>query len=135
MTDDGFATVGDLGWMNEEGYVLLADRRVDMVVTGGANVFPAEVESALSEHSGIGDVVVIGLRDEEWGHRVHAIIQQMDESTPLTEGEIIAYAKVRLAAHKVPKTVEFIDRIPRSDAVKLNRAPLAAERDGADGPL
>ena len=66
-TDDGFATAGDLGWVDADGYLFMADRRVDMVVTGGANVFPAEVESALIEHPGIADVVVIGLADPEWG--------------------------------------------------------------------
>ena len=62
-TDDGYTTIGDLGWVDDEGYLFVADRRVDMIVTGGANVFPAEVEAALSEHPGIADVVVIGLQD------------------------------------------------------------------------
>ena len=75
VTEDGFSTVGDLGWVDSDGWVYLADRRVDMIVTGGANVFPAEVEAALSEDPGVADVVVIGIPDEEWGHRVHAIVQ------------------------------------------------------------
>ena len=108
-TDDGFVTVGDLGWLDEDGFLFLADRRVDMIVTGAANVYPAEVESALSEHPGIADVVVIGLRDPEWGRRVHAIVQPAD-TAPLEADEVIGFAKERLAPYKVPKTVEFVER-------------------------
>ena len=130
-TDDGFVTVGDLGWLDEDGFLFLADRRVDMIVTGAANVYPAEVESALSEHPGIADVVVIGLRDPEWGRRVHAIVQPAD-TAPLEADEVIAFAKQRLAPYKVPKTVEFVSAGLRNDAMKLNRAALVAERDGPD---
>ena len=97
-TDDEFYSVGDLGWMDEEGFLYMADRRVDMIVTGAANVFPAEVESALSEHPQIADVVVIGLRDPEWGRRVHAIVQPKDLANPPDEADIIAFAKARLAS-------------------------------------
>jgi bile acid-coenzyme A ligase len=132
-TDDGFTSVGDVGWLDEDGYLFIADRRVDMIVTGGANVFPAEVEAALSEHEGVADVVVIGLPDPAWGHRVHAIVAATQPAAsspepPLTDAELIAYAKERLAAYKVPKTIEFVDRMPRSDAGKLNRNTLVKER-------
>jgi bile acid-coenzyme A ligase len=129
-TDDGFASVGDLGWMDEDGYVFLVDRRVDLIVTGGVNVYPAEVEAALSEHPGIVDVVVIGLRDPEWGRRVHAIVQP---ALPwLDSTSVIAYAKERLAPYKAPKSVEFVQLIPRTEATKFNRAALVAERDGPE---
>jgi bile acid-coenzyme A ligase len=128
MTPDGYATAGDLGRLDDEGYLYIADRRVDMIVTGGANVFPAEVEAALSEHPGVADVVVIGLPDPEWGHRVHAIIEPEDPAAPGSEEEIRAYAKERLAGYKVPKTVEFVAAIPRSAATKVNRAQLVADR-------
>jgi bile acid-coenzyme A ligase len=130
MTADGYATAGDLGRLDDEGYLYIADRRVDMIVTGGANVFPAEVEAALSEHPGVADVVVIGLPDPEWGHRVHAIIEPEDPTAPGSEEEIRAYAKERLAGYKVPKTVEFVAAIPRSAATKVNRAQLVADRAG-----
>lgn len=129
-TDDGFATAGDVGWLDEDGYLFMADRRVDMVITGGANVFPAEVESALIEHPGIADVVVIGLADPEWGRRVHAIVQPADPSAPPTADDVIAFAKARLASYKAPKTVELIDAIPRSEATKVSRGALVAERGG-----
>ncbi len=129
-TDDGFASVGDLGFLDEEGFLYMVDRRVDLIVTGGANVFPAEVETALSEHPGIDDVVVIGLRDPEWGRRVHAVVHPPTaRSTPAA---VIAYAKERLAPYKVPKSVEFVEAIPRTEAMKFNRAALGgrARRSG-----
>jgi bile acid-coenzyme A ligase len=132
-TADGFTSVGDLGWLDEDGFLFMADRRVDMIVTGAVNVFPAEVEAALSEHPGIADVVVVGLRDPEWGRRVHAIVQRSD---PALDAEgVTGFARDRLAPYKVPKTVEFVDSIPRSEAMKFNRAALVEERDGPEsGP-
>jgi len=129
-TDDGFQTVGDLGHLDADGFLYIADRRVDLIVTGGANVFPAEVEAALIDHPGIADVVVIGLSDPEWGHRVHAIVEPSDPAAPPTPAEVIAWAKERLAAYKVPKTVETVDTIPRSAATKVNRGALVAARGG-----
>jgi bile acid-coenzyme A ligase len=131
-TDDEFYSVGDLGWMDEDGYLYMADRRVDMIVTGAANVFPAEVESALSEHPQIADVVVIGLRDPEWGRRVHAIVAPVDLANPPDVDDVINFAKARLASYKAPKTVEFVDSLPRSEAMKLSRGALILERDGPD---
>jgi bile acid-coenzyme A ligase len=128
VTEDNFTTIGDLGWLDEDGWLFMADRRVDMIVSGGANVFPAEVEAALSEHPGLDDVVVIGLPDEEWGTRVHAIAQAASSTPTVTEQEVIDFAKARLSPYKVPKSVEFVDRIPRSEATKVNRSALVAER-------
>jgi bile acid-coenzyme A ligase len=127
---DGFATVGDLGWLDEDGYLYLSDRRVDLIVSGGANVYPAEVEEAVGEHREIDDVVVIGLPDDEWGKRVHAIVQLAPDSA-LTEEDIRAFARSRLAPYKVPKTVEFVAHMPRSAAMKINRASLIEERTAA----
>ena len=129
-TDDGFSTAGDMGWMDDEGFLYIADRRVDMIITGGANVFPAEVESALIDHPDIVDVVVVGLSDPEWGRRVHAIVEPRDPAAPPDAAEVIAYAKARLAGYKVPKTVEIVERIPRSASTKISRAALIEERGG-----
>jgi bile acid-coenzyme A ligase len=126
-TPDGFRTAGDIGHLDADGYLYIADRRSDMIITGGANVFPAEVECALVEHDAIADVVVIGLSDPEWGRRVHAVVQL---ANPLTEQQIIAYAKTRLAPYKVPKTVEFVDEIPRTAATKVNRSAMVEARGG-----
>jgi bile acid-coenzyme A ligase len=128
-TDDGFQTCGDMGYVDDDGYLYLADRRVDLILSGGANVFPAEVEAALIDHPKVADVVVIGLKDEEWGQRVHAIVEAKDPASPPTRDDIVAYAKSRLAAYKVPKTIEVVDAIPRSAATKVSRGQLVAERE------
>jgi len=93
-------------------------------------VFPAEVETALIDHPKIADVVVIGLRDPEWGRRVHALIEPADPVAPPTPDDVIAYAKSRLAPYKVPKTIEIVDAIPRSEATKVNRGRLVEARGG-----
>jgi bile acid-coenzyme A ligase len=103
---------------------------VDLIKTGRANVFPAEVEAALSEHPGVSDVVVLGLPDKEWGKRVHAVVLRAGAGISLDEGEVIGYAKSRLAPYKVPKSVEFVERIPRSQAGKVNRGAMVLERTG-----
>jgi bile acid-coenzyme A ligase len=100
-----------------------------MILTGGANVFPAEVEAALSEHSDIVDVVVIGLPDPEWGHRVHAIVQPVDARHPPTDDDLRAYCKARLASYKVPKAFEIMEQLPRTSAGKVNRSRLVTERE------
>jgi bile acid-coenzyme A ligase len=130
MTKDGYCTVGDLGYLDEEGFLYLVDRRVDLIISGGANVYPAEVEIALMDHPKVADVVVIGVKDEEWGRRVHAIIEPADASDPPTFEEIRAYAKARLSTYKVPKSVEIIAAMPRSAATKVNRGALLAARGG-----
>ncbi len=126
-TENGMVSVGDLGWVDEDGYVFLADRRMDMIVTGGENVFPAELESALSEHPDIADVVVIGLPDAEWGKRVHAIVERVPGSKMGTD-DVRGFARSRLAPYKVPKTVEFVEHLTRSAAMKLNRSQLVEAR-------
>jgi len=128
-TGDGFRSAGDIGYLDADGYLYIVDRRVDMIVTGGANVFPAEVESALAGHPDIADVVVIGLPDERWGRRVHAVVQPTDGAA-LLEDDVIEYAKGRLAHYKAPKTVEFVDAIPRTAATKVNRSAMIAARGG-----
>ncbi len=129
-TVDGFGTAGDMGRLDAEGYLYLADRRVDMIVTGGANVFPAEVEAVLSEHPAIADAVVVGLADPQWGRRVHAIVVRAPDSQALSEADVIAFVKGRLASYKAPKTVEFLSELPRTAATKISRSALVNERGG-----
>jgi bile acid-coenzyme A ligase len=131
MTADGFGTAGDVGRLDADGYLYLVDRRADMIISGGANVYPAEVESALADHPGIADVVVLGLKDADWGRRVHAVIEPADPKEPVAAADVIAYAKSRLAAYKVPKTVEFVEAIPRSEATKVSRSAMTEARDNA----
>jgi bile acid-coenzyme A ligase len=124
----GYRTFGDMGWLDKDGYVYIADRRQDMIVTGGANVFPAEVEAALSEHRQVLDVVVIGVPDPEWGRRVHAIVQPVDPQAPPGVDELRAHCRARLSGPKVPKTFETLDLLPRTAAGKINRSQLVDER-------
>jgi bile acid-coenzyme A ligase len=128
-TPDGFTSVGDMGWLDEDGYLYIADRRVDMIVSGGANVFPAEVEAALSEHPELSDVVVVGVPDEEWGRRVHAIVQPRDAAAPPSLAALDAHVRERIAGWKAPKTYEFLAELPRNEAGKIRRSALAAERE------
>ncbi|GII81050.1 putative acid-CoA ligase [Sphaerisporangium rufum] len=130
MTEDGFITVGDFGHVDEEGHLYIADRRVDLIISGGANVFPAEVEGALLEHPQVVDAAVIGLPDPEWGHTVHAIVQLAGRSRPTVEA-LAEFMKDQLAAYKLPRSYEIADRIPRDEAGKLRRSALAAERTGS----
>ena len=127
-TSDGFQTIGDMGWLDADGFLYIADRRKDMIITGGANVFPAEVEAALSEHPGVADQVVIGLPDDEWGQRVHAVVEPVAGSAAPTDDELRAFCKERLASYKVPKSFELLDQLPRTSAGKINRGALAEER-------
>jgi len=131
VTRDGFTCIGDVGWMTEDGYLYIADRRLDMVVSGGANVYPAEVEAALIEHADVADVAVVGLPDPEWGARVHAIVEVRAGAARLDEASVRAHCRARLAAYKVPKTVEFVAQLPRTETGKLNRSALVAERVAA----
>jgi bile acid-coenzyme A ligase len=130
VTDDGFATVGDLGWLDEDGYLYVADRRMDMIVTGGANVFPAEVEAALSEHPAVADVAVVGVPDEEWGRRVHAVVQPRDPANPPPVSALDQHVRDRLMSYKAPKSYEFLEELPREPTGKIRRSALAAEREG-----
>jgi bile acid-coenzyme A ligase len=127
-TPDGFMSVGDLGFMDEGGFLHPVDRRVDMIITGGENVFPAEVEAALSSHPDVQDVAVIGVPDEQWGRRVHAIVQARDPDNPPSVEELDRYARERLMPYKVPKTFEFVEEFPRDPSGKLRRSKLVADR-------
>lgn len=127
---DGFGTVGDIGYLDDDGFLYLIDRRSDLIISGGANVFPAEVEIALIEHPNVADVVVVGLKDDEWGRRVHAIVEPANPASPPTIEEVRAFAKGRLAPYKVPKSLEIVAAIPRSQATKVNRGALVEARGG-----
>jgi bile acid-coenzyme A ligase len=133
-TADGFHTIGDLGSVDDDGYLYVADRRTDLIITGGANVFPAEVEAALSEHPAVLDQVVVGVPDNEWGQRVHAIVQPRDPDDPPGVDELRSFCRDRLASYKVPKTYEVVERIARTEAGKLNRNRLGTARAQAAAP-
>jgi bile acid-coenzyme A ligase len=129
--DEGYVSVGDLAWRDDDGYVYIADRRVDMIVTGGVNVFPAEVEVALSERPEVRDVAVVGVPDDEWGRRVHAIVETDEDPTALLP-LLVEHCRARMAPPKRPKSYEFVAGLPRNDAGKIRRRDLAAEREHGD---
>lgn len=121
-------SLGDLGWMDDEGYLYLADRRTDMVIVGGSNVYPAEVEAALEEHPLVQSSAVIGLPDEDLGARIHAIVEPR---AGLDVEELRKFIDSRLISYKRPASYEFVDRPLRDDAGKVRRSQLLQERTGA----
>ena len=121
---EGFKSVGDMGWVDSEGYLYFADRRSDMIVTGGENVFAAEVENVLKKHSKVVDAVVVGLPDKDWGHRIHALVET---SGPASSKELIKFALNYLPPYKIPKSIEFVDRIPHNENGKVVRSRIIEE--------
>jgi bile acid-coenzyme A ligase len=128
VAEDGFVSVGDLGRMDEEGYLFIADRRTDLILSGGSNVYPAEVEGVLLEHPLVRDVVVVGIPDARWGQRVHAIVEPHDAVRAPTGADLDAFGRARLSSYKLPKTYEIVDAIPRDTAGKVRRQALRDER-------
>lgn len=120
---DGFFLSGDAGYLDEDGYLHIQDRIKDMIVSGGENVYPAEVEAALREHPDIRDVVVIGVPDEKWGEAVKAVVVSA-ESVRADAAEIIAWARSRLAGYKLPKSIDFVCELPRNASGKILRRAL-----------
>ena len=123
-TDDGWESLGDMGYVDDDGYLYLGDRMQDMILSGGSNIYPAEVEAALQEHPQVRSCVVIGLPDDDLGNRVHAIVEADD----VAADELLAFMGERLVRYKIPRTIEFVQETLRDDAGKVRRAALRAER-------
>jgi long-chain acyl-CoA synthetase len=120
-------TVGDLGWLDEDGYLFLADRRTDLILSGGVNVYPAEVETALAEDPDVVDAAVFGLPDERMGQLVHAVVE-LRPGAPRDTDALLTRLATRLADYKRPRTVEFVDVLPREENGKVMKARLRADR-------
>jgi long-chain acyl-CoA synthetase len=123
---EGWLRTGDAGYMDADGYIYLADRIKDMIITGGENVYPAEVENALYSHPLVSDVAVIGVPDPKWGEAVKAIVVPVEGASP-EPAELIAWARERIAAYKAPKTVDFRETLPRNPSGKILRRLLRDE--------
>lgn len=124
-------TYGDLGHLDEDGYLYIADRRTDMIVSGGANIFPAEVEAALDQHPDVLSSIVIGLPDPDLGHKTHAIVQVLEGARDRTdEAALRAFLAERLVLYKIPRTFEFTYEYLRDDAGKARRSQMRADRAG-----
>lgn len=124
-----YTSVGDLGYVDADGYLFLADRRVDLIITGGANVVPAEVEAALTQHPGVRDAAVVGLKDEDLGRRVHAIVELAPSASTTTE-ELDRHVRALIASYKIPRSYELVAALPRDEAGKIRRGLLRDERGG-----
>ena len=118
---DGLITCGDMGWLDEEGYLFLCDRRVDMVISGGVNIYPAEVEAALLEHPGVADCAVFGIPDPEFGEALVAYVEAEDGVKP---DELKAFLRARIAGYKVPRHVVISDVLPREETGKIMKRRL-----------
>ncbi|MEX0297717.1 MAG: long-chain-fatty-acid--CoA ligase, partial [Kordiimonas sp.] len=119
---DGWLKTGDVAKMDEDGYLYIVDRIKDMVIVSGFNVYPAEVEDALTRSDQVAEAAVIGLNDDETGERVVAYIVPVDDT--VSEADVISHCKEHLTAYKVPKTVEFVSELPKSPVGKVLRREL-----------
>ncbi|HKA51919.1 MAG TPA: acyl-CoA synthetase [Candidatus Dormibacteraeota bacterium] len=122
----GFFTVGDVGYLDEDGYLFLCDRKADMIISGGVNIYPAEIESVLFTHPAVGDTAVFGIPDDEWGEQVKAVVEPAPGSAPgqQLERDLIEFCRQRLAAYKCPRSVDFVDALPREPTGKLAKRRL-----------
>lgn len=123
---DGFFTVGDAGYLDDDGYLYLTDRTSDMVITGGVNVYPREIEECLLDHPRIVDCAVLGLPDATWGERLYAVVQPAP-GAELDEGEVVDWVRRHLADYKRPRVVELVDELPRDPNGKVRKPQLRAD--------
>ena len=119
--EPGVFTIGDIGSIDDEGYVHLADRRSNMIISGGVNIYPAEIEQVIQDHPAVADVGVFGIPDDDWGESVKAAIELREgfQASSELEVEILDYARARLAGYKVPRSIDFEDSLPRHPSGKL----------------
>jgi len=125
VRDGGWECLGDIGSMDADGYLYLSDRRSDMILVGGANIYPAEVEAAIDRHPAVRSSAVIGLPDDELGNRVHAIVDAPDG---VGADELLTFLADELVRYKMPRSIEFVDEPVRDDAGKVRRSALRQER-------
>jgi long-chain acyl-CoA synthetase len=123
LTADGWLRTGDGGYLDQEGYLFLTDRIKDMIVSGGENVYPVEVEEALAQHPAVDEVAVVGVPDERWGETVKALIVLRPDAGASAD-ELVAFARGRIASYKLPRIVEFVDELPRTPSGKVLKREL-----------
>ncbi len=125
-TTGGWLRTGDMGFYDQDGYIYIVDRKADMIISGGENVYPREVEDVLYTHQAVLEAAVIGVQDPYWVERVHAVIVKRPEAK-VTAEEIISYCKERLAGYKTPKSIEFLESMPKNAAGKILKRELKRE--------
>lgn len=128
--DGGWESLGDMGYFDDDGYLYLTDREADMVLVGGANVYPAEIEAALAEHPSVLSSCVIGLPDDEYGNRIHAVVELRE---PVSDEELARHLAERLAPYKLPRSYERSSTALRDDAGKVRRSAVRSARLPAAG--
>jgi acyl-CoA synthetase (AMP-forming)/AMP-acid ligase II len=126
LNADGWFATNDGGWMDEEGYLFVEGRLDDVIVRGGENISPGEIEDVLREHPGVADVAVLGLPDDHWGEKVACVIVGKDGQQPSTD-DLAAWVKARLRSTKTPEVWAFREALPYNDTGKLLRRQLKAE--------
>ncbi|MCU1394523.1 MAG: putative fatty-acid--CoA ligase [Ilumatobacteraceae bacterium] len=128
----GYQTVGDIAYLDDEGFVYICDRKKDMIISGGMNIYPAEIEAALEAHVDIYEAAVFGIPSDEWGETVHAVVVQR-EGAGLTDADVTVHAREKLASYKVPRSITWSDELPKTGSGKILkrelRAPFWAGRD------
>jgi fatty-acyl-CoA synthase len=124
--DRGWRTLGDIGYLDDDGYLYLTDRQAHMIISGGVNIYPQEAENVLAGHPAVADVAVIGVPDAEMGEAVKAVVQPADPAAagPGLADELLAYCRAELATYKCPRTVDFTGELPRDDNGKLYKRLL-----------
>jgi fatty-acyl-CoA synthase len=132
---EGWSTCGDVGYLDEDGFLFLTDRKNFTIITGGVNVYPAEIENALINHEKVADVAVFGIPDEEFGESIQAVVQPTDwtDATDETALELLAWLRERLSSIKVPKGLDFHPQLPRLDNGKLYKRHLMEAYKNRDG--
>ncbi|HAP75125.1 MAG TPA: AMP-dependent synthetase [Acidimicrobiaceae bacterium] len=123
---EGMFTLGDIGYLDDEGYLFLSDRKIDMIISGGVNIYPAEIEGVLTAHPSVVDAAVFGIPDEEFGEQVKAALQLAPGAVwdSATEASVVAHAREHLAGYKVPRSFDLVEAMPRSEAGKLLKREL-----------
>ncbi|WP_433781532.1 acyl-CoA synthetase [Actinomycetospora sp. CA-101289] len=119
-----WGTTGDVGYVDEEGYLFLTDRQAFMIISGGVNIYPQEVEDALTLHPAVLDLAVIGIPDPEMGEQVKAVVRPAVPASPDLEAELLAHLRERIAHYKVPRSIDFVDDLPRTETGKLQKHKL-----------
>jgi acyl-CoA synthetase (AMP-forming)/AMP-acid ligase II len=126
----GWQSLGDLGSLDEDGFLFLSDRRADLILSGGVNIYPAEIEAALAQHPGVREVAVVGVPHPDFGEQVKAVVVPSAAPYATLADDLRAFARTELAGPKVPRLIEFVDELPRSEAGKLLRRILKEQHRG-----